>query len=574
MEKNDNYIDSENSFDFCESEDKLNINDKSNEIPTIIDTVNQNESLTSNNSLKDDKKIYREELIQKKQYYKLLLVDYKKFLKKINFFSSATDTTYDLSSKTRTFDKTKNYNMRDTHLNLYKNIKNIKKDLFYINKNFNDNILILDGENILKSNKYQQLIKLHLTNLECEHYFSYWHNGGENGLVQPMTSLNLLVDDKIFLMEILIKNYLSLSNCIVIVSGKSNIDNTKQRILVNDNKTMIIPVLYDKSDIREQDDHLMLYIYYHYHKIKNCEIISGDKFKWFNHTEKYLKNFRLEYDLNNFKINMISCDAYSNDTIVYKQYKYQLGYFYFPFFKNLENIIDFEFELNDNINFNNYINNFLDLINEEKYELITNYVMKIFINLIILNGDKNTNLIISHSNFIVLLISKIIYTTKQNFEEIVFIINRISSISKKAFDKIGKYDSNILYNIIFETTDSLSNLSNLTVDFIINNDLSDNTSLYLRNEYKNFKKNFNKYIFLTNLYLILKSMSFLLTPEKSIIKIAKLFSGLMKVYDKIDESMHKIRKISNESNDLNKTFLNILSHHIFMKKNGFCKKDY
>jgi hypothetical protein len=48
----------------------------------------------------------------------------------------------------------------------------------------------------------------------------------------------------------------------------------------------------------------------------------------------------------------------------------------------------------------------------------------------------------------------------------------------------------------------------------------------------------------------------------------------MKVYDKIDESMHKIRKISNESNDLNKTFLNILSHHIFMKKNGFCKKDY
>ena len=69
-------------------------------------------------------------------------------------------------------------------------------------------------------------------------------------------------------------------------------------------------------------------------------------------------------------------------------------------------------------------------------------------------------------------------------------------------------------------------------------------------------------------------MSFLLNSNKSIVKIAKLFTCIMKIYDKIEVSLHKIRKISNNSNDLNKIFLSILSHHIFMKKNGFCKKDY
>lgn len=586
MENVNNYIDSENSFDFLESEDKPNINEKNNEIYPIVDIVENNDSLRDNETLKENEKLkennilneckdlYRENLIQKKQYYKLLFADYKKFLKKINFYSSMTDTSYDLSTKTRTLDKTKNYNMKDTHLNLYKNIKNIKKDLFYINKNFNDKILILDGENILKSNKYQQLIKLHLTNIEHEKYFSYWLNGGENGMIQPMTSLNLSVDDKIVLIEILIKNYLSDVNCIIIISGKSNIDISKQNILINNAKTMIIPVLYGKDDIREQDDHLMLYIYYHFNKIKNCEIISGDKFKWFNHTDKYLKNFRLEYNLNEQRFNIVSCDAYSNDIIKYKQYRYQLGYFYFPFFKNLKDIINIEIELNDGVNYNDHIYNLLDLINEEKYELITNYIIKIFINLIIFNGDNKFDLISSYSDFMVLLISKIIQTIKQNFEEIIFIINRISLISKKAFDKLEKYDSSILYNVIFESNESLSNLSSLTVDLIINHDFSNEQSYTEQLEYMKFKKNFNKYIFLTNLYLILKSMSFLLEPGKSIIKIAKLFSNLMKVYDKIDETMYKIRKISNKTSDINTFFLNILSHHIFMKKNGFCKKDY
>ena len=38
-------------------------------------------------------------------------------------------------------------------------------------------------------------------------------------------------------------------------------------------------------------------------------------------------------------------------------------------------------------------------------------------------------------------------------------------------------------------------------------------------------------------------MSFLLNSNKSIVKIAKLFTCIMKIYDKIDSSIHKIRKI-------------------------------
>ena len=570
-----NNIDSENSFDFYESEDILpNINDKANEPTIIIETISlaiiDNE--TNNEEDCETNKI-REELLQKKTFYKLLFADYKKFLKKINFISF-TETSYDVSVITnKSTNKSQIYNIKETYSKLYKNIKNIKKDLFYINQTFNNNILVLDGENILKSNKYQQLIKLHLTNEEFNKYFNYWFNGGENGIVQPMTSLNLSVNDKIVLTEILIKNYLSDFNCIVIISGKSDTDSENKGIFVNDNKALIIPVLYNKEDIREQDDHLMLYIYYHIGKNNKCEIISGDKFKWFNHTDNYLKNFRLEYDFNNTKINIRICDAYSNDIIIYKNYTYQIGYFYFPFIQNFKNIIDLNIEES---NLNDYLYNFMDYISEEKYDFATTFIMRIFINLIEINGSSDNNTKTVYSNFLISLISKIIHTARQSFEELAFIINRVSSISKKAFDKIEKYDCKVLYNIIFKSTDDLSNLSSLTASWVTNNDLygltENNVTEFL--EYIKIKRNINKYIFLTNLYLILKSMSFLLDSGKPIIKIAKMFSNLMKVYDKIDNSIHKIRKISNELTELNKTFLKILSHHIYMKKNGFCKKDY
>lgn len=555
----DNNINYEISFDFSESEDETNINDKINE----LENNNNNEDLIKETN--EQVNTNYEELKQKKLYYKVLFADYKKFLKKINFHSSITESTCDMSTKSRSPDKSKIYNIKGTFSNLYKNIKKIKKDLFFINTHFKNDILVIDGENILKSNKYQQLIKLHLTKTTYDKYFNYWYYGGEDGLVQPMTSLNLSIGDKIYLIELLIKNYLINYNCIVFISGKSDNFNTEPISQIINNNSIIFPVYYNKEDLREQDDHLMLYVYYHLSKIKTCEIISGDKFKWFNHVDNFLKNFRLEYDFNNLTININSCDAYSNDIIIYKNYKYQLGYFYFPFITNLSGLMQIDINLNDRTYFNDYINNLLDYINVEKYELIINYVIKIFINLIMFNGENNIDIITNYSDFIVLLISNIIHVLKNSVDEIINIIDKLSQINKKAVNKIEKIDSKILYNIFLKLNDYDLSKKHTQLDLIYND---------ITQELDKFKKNIDIYIFLTNFYMIIKSMSFLLSSGKPIIKMAKLFSIIMKIYDKINDSIHKLRKISNESSELNKVFLLILSHHIFMKKNGFCKKDY
>jgi hypothetical protein len=471
-------------------------------------------------------------LLQKKNYYKLLLTDYKKFFKKLSFDETTTVNT----NKSRTLDKTKIYNMKDTHTNLYNNIKNIKKDLYKINTTFT-NILIIDGENMLKSYKYQQLMRNFLTQSTFDTYFYHWFYGGENN--QPYTSLNLTVVEKMFLIKILLEHFLFNDNCIVFISGKTGDLGTVNEI--ND-KAIIIPILYNKEDIREQDDHLMLFVYYHFSKTKECEIISGDKFKWFIHTENYLKNFKLEYNFDTLNINIVKCNAYSNDIIIYQNIIYQLGYYYFPIIQNLNDICNIDIDLNTFINI--YINN----LNEDKYELITNCVIKIFINLIILNRENNIDTISRYSNLITSIIKKTIKIIKPNFEEIIYILDKITTVSKKGLEN----DIYNLQNIIFYDI--------ISFDYAV--------------EITKLNQNIEKYIFMTNLYLIIKSMSFLLNTDKSIIKIAKLFSVIIRIYDKIENSIHKLRKISNTKTEINKIFLKILSHHIFMKKNGFCKKDY
>ena len=587
-----NSLDSNSSLNSLESEEHYNfINTNKNNAHGEID-INYNDKETQI-IIDNQKQNIREELLKQKAYYKILLSDYKKFLKKINYQSSNTDLSYDATTINttsitgkKTIDKSKNYNMKDTYKNLYKNIKKIKKDLYFIFENFNENMLVLDGENILKSYKYQQLIKFHLTKDQFNKYFEYWYNGNDNGLIQPMTSLNLSINDKIFLIDLLVKNYLNLFNCVIILSGKIIIDFDSSSSFINQKKSFIIPVIYDKEDIREQDDHLLLYIYYHFSKIKKCEIISGDKFKWFNHSANYLKNFRLEYNFDENKINIDITNAYTNDIIIYNKHKYQSGYYYVPFIKNIflmqdKTFIKFTGDiLTDNVILEKYETQIVDFINEKDYESIINFITSIYLILIDLNVNYENNILLikKYSDLIIFFISNIIHLCKINFEEITFILNRLSSMNKKVFDKIEKYDIYTLYKIIFESNDDLSNLSSLTVDSYFSDDyfVDKNTNMDIMNSSSivNFTSNIENYISMTEIYLILKSISFLLNNNKSIIKIAKLFSCIMKIYDKIDISIYKIRKISNNFTFFNKLFLSILSHHIFMKKNGFCKKDY
>lgn len=525
----------------------------SNDVNSSV-SFQSDKSEKSNNSNKENVK--KKEILQKiKNYYKTLFSDYKNFLQKITYSSAETEPSCDLSTMVKkSIRKSINSNPDSTDKNLYQNIKKIKKDLYFITENFNQKILVIDGENILKSYKFQQLIKLHLTEEQTNYYFEHWNWGSSNGFIQPMTSLNLNITDKIFLINLLVSNYLNLYNCVIILSGKTSLDFEIKSSLTSDNKTLIVPVIYDKTDIREQDDHLLLYIYYHLNKRNfDCWVISGDKFKWFKNSESktqdytYIKNFRIEYNFDDLKYNINIVPAYTNDLIIFSEIKYQIGYYYFPFINHIEHFVDFNLETT---NLKEIINNY---ILEKNYSSILSLIIKIYLILIKLNNKSGSEQEIKYfTDTIIHLIKKLIHSHTETFNQIIKIFDLINSTNKKVFD----------------------NLDNLTfikeMIFTIENDDNNNNM----DKLKNFLNCMNNYISLMEIYLIIKSISFLLHGEKPIIKIAKLFSKLTLIFDLIDNSISKIRKLSSKTTELNKMFLFVLSNHIFMKKNGFCKKDF
>jgi len=547
----------------------------------IINKDNANIELNNN---------IREELLKKKSYYKLLKSDCEEFLKKINYEFINENSIYDTTTISRkTNDKSINYNFKDTRKNLYKNISYIKKNLYQINNNFNQHILVLDGENILKFYKYQQLIKLHLTNEEYNDYFKYWNFGLENTF-QPLTSLNLTIKIKIYLIEILVKNYLNEYNCLILLSGKNSTD-INQSVYINNFKSIVFPIIYNKCDIREQDDHLLLFLFYHFDKIKITKIISGDKFKWFNIDKNY-KNFIICYNFDEKKIILDISDAYTNDIIIYSDIKYQLGYFSFPFIKNIDGIIQimekikndnnilFEYEKNilfeheknilfehkKNILFEHEQNILFEYeknIYNQDYNFLINFLIALLLNLIKSNYENDKNKIKSYNDLNISIIKQIIHYGKKKLDEIECILNRLNTINKKIFEQIEKYNINIFFKIIFQFYNFNLDLSpSLIIEDIDTEQLD------------KFNNLIKYYIIATEIYLIFKSMSFLIDNYKFVIKLSKFYCQIIKIYDVVESSIYKIRKISNYNSFFNKSFSVVLSHHMFMKKNGFCKKDY
>jgi hypothetical protein len=517
-----------------------------------------------------------DENIYQKEYYKLLYNHYLKFLKKINFHNPDTETTCNTQNTTQKRKKEKNtlYDIIKMNNNLYKNIKIIKKCLFSFSEKYDKNILIIDGENILKSYKIQQILKLHLTDEEFNNYFYFWFNGISENSIQSYTTLNISLHKKILLLNILLENYLFNYNNIIIISTNTKLDFESEHFY-NINNNIFISIIYNKEDTREQDDYLLLYIYYHFHNNnKECQVISGDKFRWFKHTDNYLKNFFLQYDLSNYKIKLLISDSYSNDEIITNNFIYKVGYYYFPFIKNFSLIVN----INKDFFNNNFVDFIIENINNENYDIVLNNFFKIFLLLIEYNFYKDEKEITFYTNLLILLISKISKDIINAINHNICILSKLANIGKKIISKNNNYL--ILYKLIFNIINNtvLSDLSNPTFSSISNNDeisVDFENSEKLENlEYTKFCKNIKKYFFTTELYLILKSISFLVNSNKYIIKISKFFSIIMKVFDIIEDNIFKIRKISNDNNFFNKLFLNILSHHIFIKKSGFCKRDY
>ena len=90
---------------------------KDNNTESKISFLNTNDNILNNNLLNEEEK--------KKNYYKNILSNYKNF---------------------REF-------LPEGKEELYNNLKKYKKEFFYIQNNFTNTILIIDGENLLKSSK-------------------------------------------------------------------------------------------------------------------------------------------------------------------------------------------------------------------------------------------------------------------------------------------------------------------------------------------------------------------------------------------------------------------------------------
>jgi hypothetical protein len=165
-----------------------------------------------------------------------------------------------------------------------------------------------------------------LSNISLSQYSS------KTKYVEPFTSLNLTINSKIKLLKIIIENLLNDYNTISIITTnkKKSEDNLSNSELIHDflNEHFFIPITYKKTDMREQDDHIILYLYTLLKK-KNYKVfmLSNDKFKWYsNQDEIFPSNFKFLYDFDNLSKQLIIDDAYTPDI-----YKVNSNYLLFPF---------------------------------------------------------------------------------------------------------------------------------------------------------------------------------------------------------------------------------------------------
>ena len=162
----------------------------------------------------------------------------------------------------------KNYKLFSKYLTegkseLYKNLKKYKKEFYFIHNYYKKEILIIDGENILKSFKFQPIFKNLLGKTDYYKYFNCWLRGyfnntnkSHNTFINPYTSLNMSYDDKKLILERFAEVFLIKYNNIFIISS----NDVKSTGYINNHESIIIPINYDKCDIREQDDHLIVFL--------------------------------------------------------------------------------------------------------------------------------------------------------------------------------------------------------------------------------------------------------------------------------------------------------------------------
>lgn len=425
-----------------ENEDIKNILNQIIDKIIIIDEKN----IINNEKSKDISKNTEllEKIDEQKNYNKLLFEHLKEFIENID---------ENLKNKNLIIKK------------LYKNVKNIKKELYEFKSNLHKNILLIDGENILKSLKIHNLFKNKINEEEFQKYFYKWYYGStadddnHNDLFsndsekinsnfrdnfsnnsrfskrdnfsinsrfsnkdnfsnykEPFKTLDISLEDKMKLINILILSYLQNYNIIYTVNSKFN-NIIKKNYTINNSKILVIPIIYDNNnDIREQDDHLLLFIDFHLKKLIDkykIKLITNDKFKWYTKNID-IYNFIFYYDFDKIDIFLKIKNSYTNDVICYKNTEYILDFYNSP----IISMNSFKYVSIDNINFSR--------INIKK-------CINISLNILLHVLDRQNNIFLENS-FVDLInnhIQNMIVYCKQYEKDITNIINSIPEILKK-----------------------------------------------------------------------------------------------------------------------------------------------
>jgi hypothetical protein len=517
------------------------------------------ESEINNNILVNSQKNFNYDIIEEQlNYFKKELVQDKSFY----------DSNLILNTLENNFLK-----IKDILFNFINQISENKQS------NILNPILLIDVENVLKSFCVQDFLKSHISDEKFNKYFYTWNNGyfensndttsfDNNSItlseyssklkyIEPFTSLNLSIDKKMKLIKILIDklikntnyhtiNFLSTTNSTSSTSLKSNQlvnlnqssefinssnqSNTSTISNQTNNLNLFIPIQYnDKFDIREQDDHLIIFLYILLKKINlNPIIISNDKFKWFNsYNLLEIKNFKIFYDFDSNEKNIIIDFPYSPPV-----YKINSNHYMFPFIN---------YPILHNIQFTNL--NKIEIITKTKLKKIT-------------LDDIN---IIFEYIFHLSIIETNIYINQEFTDIIIFCLNYLEYFIKK-FNKIDNFLSSNSKEKIFKIS------------------IETNSNIFDKHEIKNYLMLMENYLIFIKIYIVIKFVIFKNYSNSKFISIiipdlCKIFDLIIGIYDIIDIHIYKIRKLSCSKSELEELFKKINTIYIYVRKQGYLKKN-
>jgi hypothetical protein len=455
-----------------------------------------------------------------------LNIDYDNYFKKIY---------EDFDSFCKYFNNTNSDFLVKLKINIDNNINNIYNFI----KKHDKPILLIDVENVLKSQKTQKILLNFLSKEDFDEYFKVWFYGyfqQYNNIdcsnislteystnikyIEPYISLNLSFLEKKKLISIIINNYFQNYNVISVITS-THLNNNIDFNLIESNM-LFIPIIYKKNNIREQDDHLLLFLYYHFRKLRiRSKMITNDKFRWFP-KKIHTKNIFYEYDFDNSNINLIIQKSSLNDIYTIENKKHKFIFINYPL-------------LNDK-----YIN-----IKNKEYNNLTDFNYKVY------------DLQNIESIFKSLLKIDILKT--QDINEFDKILDFYLILSSKIYTKfndifiiISKYSKKDIFTILLNNTDILKNYNLSSFDEYI-----------------------KIYQIILDSFIIIKSiLYFQLFNKKNVLKIIKIATNIFSIYDELENDIHKIRKLSYQEYLYHDIYLKFNSLFIYFKKNKFLKKNF